>query len=82
LAEDYGARARQDLESIAAVLIGGTALGGGRGGVAGPVAGMLLVYILNNTFNLTGVPTFYQWIVKGLIILGAVAGYGLQARKK
>jgi ribose transport system permease protein len=82
LAGDYSARARQDLESIAAVLIGGTVLGGGKGGVAGTVARVLLVSILNNIFNLTGVPTFYQWIVKGLIIIGAVAGYGLQAGKR
>ncbi len=73
---------RYDLESIAAVLIGGTALSGGKGSVAGTVAGVLLVSILNNIFNLIGVPTYYQWIIKGLIILVAVAGYRLQARKK
>lgn len=73
---------RYDLESIAAVLIGGTALSGGKGSVAGTVAGVLLVSILNNIFNLIGVPTYYQWIIKGLIILMAVAGYRLQARKK
>lgn len=73
---------RYDLESIAAVLIGGTALSGGKGSIAGTVAGVLLVSILNNIFNLIGVPTYYQWIIKGLIILVAVAGYRLQGRKK
>jgi ribose transport system permease protein len=66
---------RFDLDSIAAVLIGGTRLGGGKGGVIGTVAGVLIVAVLNNIFNLTGVSTFYQWIVKGLIILGTVAIY-------
>lgn len=66
---------RYDLDSIAAVLIGGTRLGGGKGGVIGTLAGVLIVAVLNNIFNLTGVTTYYQWIVKGLIILGAVAAY-------
>lgn len=66
---------RFDLDSIAAVLIGGTRLGGGKGGVIGTIAGVLIVAVLNNIFNLTGVSTFYQWIVKGIIILGAVAAY-------
>jgi ribose transport system permease protein len=66
---------RFDLDSIAAVLIGGTRLGGGKGTVIGTIAGVLIVSVLNNVFNLTGVNTFYQWIVKGIIILVAVAAY-------
>lgn len=66
---------RFDLDSIAAVLIGGTRLGGGKGSIIGTLAGVLIVAVLNNIFNLTGVSTFYQWIVKGLIILVAVAAY-------
>lgn len=66
---------RYDLDSIAAVLIGGTRLGGGRGGVVGTVAGVLIVAVLNNILNLLEVQTFWQWIVKGLIILVAVAIY-------
>lgn len=62
---------RFDLDSIAAVLIGGTRLGGGKGSIIGTVAGVLIVAV----FNLTGGSTFYQWIVKGLIILVAVAAY-------
>jgi ribose transport system permease protein len=73
---------RYDLDSIAAVLIGGTALSGGKGGVVGTIAGVLIIAILNNIFNLTGVTTFYQWIIKGLIILAAVAIYRLPAGKK
>lgn len=66
---------RFDLDSIAAVLIGGTRLGGGKGSVIGTIAGVLIVTVLNNIFNLTQVSTFYQWIVKGIIILVAVAAY-------
>ncbi len=66
---------RFDLDSITAVLIGGTRLGGGKGTVIGTIAGVLIVAVLNNIFNLVGVNTFYQWIVKGIIILLAVAAY-------
>lgn len=66
---------RFDLDSIAAVLIGGSRLGGGKGTVIGTIAGVLIVSVLNNVFNLLGVNTFYQWIVKGVIILLAVAAY-------
>jgi len=66
---------RYDLDSIAAVLIGGTRLGGGRGSILGTIAGVLIVSVLNNILNLLDVQTFWQWIVKGVIILGAVAVY-------
>jgi ribose transport system permease protein len=66
---------RFDLDSITAVLIGGTRLGGGKGSVIGTVAGVLIVSVLNNIFNLVGVNPYIQWIIKGLILLGAVAIY-------
>ena len=66
---------RFDLDSITAVLIGGTRLGGGKGGVIGTIAGVLIVSVLNNIFNLMGVNPYLQWIIKGLILLGAVAIY-------
>jgi ribose transport system permease protein len=69
---------RFDLDSIAAVLIGGTRLGGGKGSVLGTVAGVLILSLLNNIFNLVGVSTFYQWGIKGLIILGAVTVYTIR----
>jgi ribose transport system permease protein len=71
---------RFDLDSIAAVLIGGTRLSGGKGAIIGTVAGVLIVATLNNIFNLVEVSTFYQWIIKGLIIIGAVAVYTLRGR--
>ncbi len=66
---------RFDLDTITAVLIGGTRLGGGKGSVIGTVAGVLIVSVLNNIFNLMGVNPYLQWIIKGLILLGAVAVY-------
>jgi ribose transport system permease protein len=73
---------RFDLDSITAVLIGGTRLGGGKGGVAGTVAGVLIVSVLNNIFNLVGVNPYIQWIIKGLILLGAVAVYSARRHGK
>lgn len=71
-----------DLNSIAAVLVGGTALSGGVGSVVGTAAGFLIVSILNNVFNLMQVSTFYQWLIKGCIILAAAAAYSLQRRER
>lgn len=57
------------LDSIAAVVIGGTSLFGGRGGVVGTIAGVLIVSALNNIFNLVGVSAFAQHVLKGLVII-------------
>jgi len=73
---------RYDLESIAAVLVGGTVLGGGAGSVIGTVAGVLILTLLNNIFNLVGVSSFYQWSIKGAIIIGAVAIYRIQRKAR
>ncbi len=66
---------RYDLDSVTAVLLGGTRLGGGKGGVVGTLAGVLLVSLLNNLFNLADINPYIQWIVKGVIVVGAVAVY-------
>jgi len=66
---------RYDLDSITAVLIGGTRLGGGKGGVLGTIVGVVIVCVLNNIFNLTGLNPYVQWIIKGLIFIAAVAVY-------
>ena len=60
------------LDSIAAVVIGGTSLMGGRGSIAGTVAGVLLLAMVANLLNLLGVSPFHQEIVKGVIIIVAV----------
>lgn len=62
-------------DSVTAVVVGGTSLAGGRGGLAGTVAGILLLAVISNVLNLLNVHTWYQQIIKGLIILFAVAVY-------
>ncbi len=61
-----------ELEAIAAVVIGGTTLAGGRGKIFGTLLGILVIAALNNSLNLLGVSSFYQQVVKGLVILLAV----------
>lgn len=61
-----------ELEAIAAVVIGGTTLAGGRGRITGTLLGLLIIGVLNNSLNLLGVTSFYQQVVKGLVILIAV----------
>lgn len=61
-----------ELEAIAVVVIGGTSLFGGRGGVGGTLIGAVIIEVMSNLLNLLGVSPFSQQIVKGLIILGAV----------
>jgi len=61
-----------ELDAIAAVVIGGTSLTGGRARVWGTVAGVLLLGIITNLLVLNGVSVYWQGVVKGLIILAAV----------
>jgi len=61
-----------ELDAIAAVVIGGTRLSGGVGGVGGTLLGVLLMGVIGNGLDLLSVPSYYQQIVKGLIIIGAV----------
>lgn len=62
-----------ELDSIAAVVIGGTSLSGGRGSVLGTVLGCLIIGVLNNGLFLLGVSPFWQQVIKGLVIVAAVA---------
>jgi len=62
-----------ELDSIAAVVIGGTSLSGGRGSVWGTVLGCLIIGVLNNGLFLLNVSPFWQQVIKGLVILAAVA---------
>jgi ribose/xylose/arabinose/galactoside ABC-type transport system permease subunit len=61
-----------ELDVIASVVIGGTSLNGGRGSVWGTLIGALLIAIINNGMNLLGISPYFQQLVKGLIIIGAV----------
>ena len=61
------------LDSVAASVIGGTSLFGGRGKVWGTVIGALILAILNNLFNLLGISPFLQIIFKGIIVISSVS---------
>jgi len=61
-----------ELDAIAAVVIGGTSLSGGVGGIGGTLLGVLLIGVINNGLDLLNVTSYYQAIVKGIIIVGAV----------
>jgi D-xylose transport system permease protein len=62
-----------ELDAIAAVVIGGTSLKGGQGSLMGSLTGALTIASLNNGMDLLGVPSFYQMVMKGVIIVCAVA---------
>ncbi|GFE87751.1 ribose ABC transporter permease [Steroidobacter agaridevorans] len=62
-----------ELDSIAAVVIGGTSLSGGRGSIVGTVIGCLIIGVLNNGLFLLDVSPFWQQVIKGLVIIVAVA---------
>jgi ribose transport system permease protein len=61
-----------ELDAIAAVVLGGTSLAGGKGGVIGTIIGALIIGILNNALNLMDVTSYYQLLAKGIVILIAV----------
>ncbi len=70
-----------ELDSIAAVVIGGTSLSGGRGSILGTVLGCLIIGVLNNGLFLLDVSPFWQQVIKGLVILAAVAADRLGTRR-
>jgi ribose transport system permease protein len=61
-----------EMDAIAAVVIGGTALGGGKPNVIGAIFGALILSVISNTLNLMGVDAYLQWAVKGFIIIIAI----------
>ncbi|TDX51569.1 ABC transporter permease [Orenia marismortui] len=61
-----------ELDAIAAVVLGGTSLAGGQGGIVGTIIGALIIGILNNGLNLLNVSSFYQLVAKGAVILIAI----------
>ncbi|MBV6638593.1 MAG: ABC transporter permease [Mameliella sp.] len=70
-----------DLESIAVVVIGGTVLAGGRGGVWGTMAGMLIFSLIDSVFNIAGVDSFAKQVLRGIIIVAAVAFYAIRSKR-
>jgi len=61
-----------ELDAIAAVVLGGTSLAGGKGRIVGTLIGVLIIGTLNNGLNLLGVSPFYQQVAKGVVIAFAV----------
>ncbi len=61
-----------ELDAIAAVVLGGTSMAGGIGTISGTVIGALIIGLLNNALNLLQVPSYYQDVAKGVVILIAV----------
>jgi ribose transport system permease protein len=64
-----------EFESLAAVVIGGASLAGGRGRVVGVLGGVLLLTLIGNVFNLVGIDVWYQQLLKGALILVGAAAY-------
>ena len=61
-----------ELDAIAAVVMGGTAITGGRGSIIGTLIGAVMLGVLNNGLNMMGVSPYLQNIIKGVIILLAI----------
>lgn len=70
-----------ELDAIAAVVLGGTSLSGGRGWIVGTLIGAMIIGVLDNGLNLLNVSSFYQQVVKGTVILIAVLLDRSKARK-
>jgi ribose transport system permease protein len=69
-----------ELQAIAAVVIGGTSLTGGKGSIIGTVIGALIISVLNNGLRIMSIPQEWQNVILGLVILAAV--YADMARKR
>jgi len=61
-----------EMDAIAAVVVGGTSMSGGFGKIGGTIIGGLIIGVLNNGLNLLNVNSFWQYVVKGIVILLAV----------
>lgn len=70
-----GTDAGFDLESIAAVVLGGTLLAGGRGGVVGTIGGVFILATLDTIFDDLAVDPFFKDVVRGVVLIAAVALY-------
>ena len=68
------------LQAAAAVLLGGTSLLGGAGGVGGTALGVLFIGVLQNGLSIAGVPSFWQQVVTGVILVSAVLGDRISVR--
>jgi ribose transport system permease protein len=71
-----------DLDSITAAVVGGTAFTGGRGSLIGTMVGVLLVQFLSSLLLLLGMDVQAQLVVKGIVVIAAVALYSVTTPKK
>jgi ribose/xylose/arabinose/galactoside ABC-type transport system permease subunit len=69
------------LQAAAAVLLGGTALAGGSGGVGGTAVGVLFIGLLQNGLSISGVQSYWQQVVTGVILVAAVLGERVTGRR-
>jgi ribose transport system permease protein len=76
-AGDPRAGVMMTLDSVVAVVLGGTRLSGGQGGVTGTILGVILLGLIRNIISFANVPTWWQTLVDALIIVGALALPGL-----
>jgi ribose/xylose/arabinose/galactoside ABC-type transport system permease subunit len=60
------------LNSLAAIVVGGTSLSGGVGGLQRTLIGVLIITLLDNGLNLLGVNQYTQMVIKGIVVIGAV----------
>ncbi len=72
----------KELQIIAAVILGGTAITGGKGSIQGTFLGVLLFAVLSNSLTLLKIPSFYYKVFTGLIILVSVAGSAMQIKRQ
>jgi L-arabinose transport system permease protein len=70
-----------ELEAITAAVLGGCALAGGKGTILGGLLGVLIIGVLDNGLILTSVPTFFQMVAKGVLLIAAVIIAEHQARR-
>jgi L-arabinose transport system permease protein len=70
-----------ELEAITAAVLGGCALTGGKGTIIGGLLGVLIIGVLDNGLILTSVPTFFQMVAKGVLLIAAVIIAEQQARR-
>lgn len=71
-----------EMQAIAACVVGGVLLGGGKGSVPNVIFGAFTLQAIVNLLNLLGLPKPYTDVVQGMIIIGAVAYVGLTSQKK
>lgn len=71
-----------ELTVIAAVVLGGAHITGGRGTVLGTILGVFLIVVMNNSLILLGIPSYYQRVVVGLVIIGSTAVSARRARSE